>query len=378
MDCMKIPRTSNQAIRGFSLVEMLVAMAISLIVLSGIISVFAGNKRNSEMNSAMANLQESARFAINTIAADIRLSGYQGCIDVNTLSAKSQTTNAPLVGDQLNSTATTGAMVQADGTWRPASPVDYTPPTANPAIPGTHTLMLQFGHAAQQVGLSGQMNLGGVPSLSGPLALNTPIPDLDIDDFVIVSNCETGDLFQVTGLSAANTLVAHAAGRNVSGNLQQAYGNLRTIGQTTAMKFHSNIYYVGDTGLQNEDGSSVTALFQQGLPYDNTNPPTELIQGVENLRVTFGIRGRQDTLRYVTPDDSNFNPRQVESVQIGLLMSSWDSIADQDDDSTYMLAGQQISPASATGAGTLSTHPADKRFRLAFNTTIKVRNRRRP
>jgi len=283
-----IPTPHKHAqLRGFSLVELLVAMVIGLILVSGMVAVFAGNKRSSDMNAAMANIQEGARFAINTI-----------------------------------NTAATGSLITDTGDWVPASSVGFTPPDSNKAVPGTHALLMQFGHAAQQVGLSGEMTLAGVPSLAGPVMLTEPMDDVEKGDFVIVANCETGDLFQVTEVLAGGTQLEHRAGANRTGNLQQVYGNARTLAQTTAMKFQSNIYYIGETGLTNEDGSEVTALYQQGLPYNDQNPPTELIQGVENMRVSFGLRDDKGRLRYVTPEDPNFNPRDVESVQIGLLMSS--------------------------------------------------------
>ncbi|MBX2886174.1 MAG: prepilin-type N-terminal cleavage/methylation domain-containing protein, partial [Granulosicoccus sp.] len=61
-------KSATRTIAGFSMVELLVAMAIGLILISGMISVFGGNRRSSELNQAMSNMQESARFAIDAIS----------------------------------------------------------------------------------------------------------------------------------------------------------------------------------------------------------------------------------------------------------------------------------------------------------------------
>jgi len=80
--------------RGFSLVELLIAMTLGLILMTGLIVVFSENKKSVELNSAMANIQENARFALSALSQDIRLSSYQGCLDsrrgaMNVLSVQS-------------------------------------------------------------------------------------------------------------------------------------------------------------------------------------------------------------------------------------------------------------------------------------------------
>ena len=153
-----------------------------------------------------------------------------------------------------------------------------------------------------------------------------------------------------------------------------AFGDPLSISQTEVMRFNANIYYIGDTDLVNDYGDPIYALYQQSLPYnDPANPPTELVQGVENMRVSFGIRNNFGNLSYVTADQINFVTSQIESVRVGLLMTSWDRISQQDDENTYVLAGQPIPASTSSGDGT--THPSDRRFRLVFNTTINVRNR---
>jgi len=132
---------------GVSLVELLIAMTLGLILMTGMIAVFSGNKRSSELNTAMANMQENARFALSTLAADIRMSAHQGCVDVRTSSLKVTAVNAPIpiVGLDVsgepeydfNASSSTGSVIQPNGSWFPAIPGGFIPPIVNPAIPGT-------------------------------------------------------------------------------------------------------------------------------------------------------------------------------------------------------------------------------------------------
>ena len=143
------------------------------------------------------------------------------------------------------------------------------------------------------------------------------------------------------------------------------------------MRFASNVYFVADTGLVNRSGDAITALYQQSLPYNEPdNPLIELVQGVENLRLSLGVENGVGQLRYVDPGDP-YDPAEVRAVRVGLLLSSWDRIAQQVDDTTYHLAGSPIPPATGTNGGDRgATHPGDGRHRLAFSTTVKVRNYR--
>jgi type IV pilus assembly protein PilW len=369
---------------GLSLVELLIAMTLGLILMTGMIAVFSGNKRSSELNTAMANMQENARFALSTLARDIRMSAYQGCVDVRTSSLKVKALNAPIpiIGTDVsgqplydfNASSSTGSVIQPNGNWVPAIPGGFIPPVNNPAIPGTHALALQYGDR-NHASILGPTLVGGLPSPAGNLEIEAGV-GLNAGELAIVSNCDMAELFEVTSSTVTpnGQILGHGPTANLSGNFTIVYGTAINKIQTKVMRFRSSIFYVGDTGLVNEQGDQIRALYEQTFPYnDASNPPSEIVQGVENLRLSYGIR-QNGTLRYVTANDPAFNPQDVESIQVGLIMVSWDHIAEQDDTNTYIIAGQAIAPAENSVDAT--THAQDKRYRLVFNTTVKVRNRR--
>ncbi|NDY94274.1 PilW family protein [Wenzhouxiangella limi] len=67
----RFPRPANRN-QGFSLVELMVAMALSLIVISAIIGVFAANQQTSRAQADLNNAQEAFRFASHTIKRVVR------------------------------------------------------------------------------------------------------------------------------------------------------------------------------------------------------------------------------------------------------------------------------------------------------------------
>ena len=64
--------------RGFSLVELMVALVITLILLAGIGQIFLSSKKSFVIQDSLGRMQENGRYAMETIAQDVRRSGYWG------------------------------------------------------------------------------------------------------------------------------------------------------------------------------------------------------------------------------------------------------------------------------------------------------------
>ena len=78
-----VPRTSDNnrcfsasQVQGFSLIELMVAMLISLILLAGIYSVYAAHTRSYTTQNVSADVQQSVRAAIDYMAEDIMMAGF--------------------------------------------------------------------------------------------------------------------------------------------------------------------------------------------------------------------------------------------------------------------------------------------------------------
>ena len=371
-------RCASKTADGFTLTELLIAMALGLILITGIISVFVGSKRSSTLNTAVADMQESARYALDAITRDARMAGFQGCLDVNSQSANLIGNNLPTSPPGLVNTLATGSVVVSANAWVPAPIPTFTIPTgAGSAVPGTHTLALQFGRgtATLSAPMTNPANPGN-PS-AAPIPIRQNFSDIRPGDLAIIGDCVEVDLFRVSSAPQprANGLITHLAFDNASGNLTKHYGQGPSLTETRIMKFHSNVYFVGTRGETNERGDQLRSLYVQTLPYDATNPPTELIQGVENFRIRFGIRRNNGALEYHTANQPGYNSANVEVIQIGLMMASYEYVRNDKDSTTYILAGQEISAIDDKPLDGLN-HSENQQYRLVFNTTIKIRNRR--
>lgn len=62
--------------KGFSIVELMIALVIGLLLMTGVIQVFISSKQTYATNEAMARLQENGRFALEFIARSARIAGY--------------------------------------------------------------------------------------------------------------------------------------------------------------------------------------------------------------------------------------------------------------------------------------------------------------
>ncbi|MBP8270853.1 MAG: prepilin-type N-terminal cleavage/methylation domain-containing protein, partial [Sphaerotilus sp.] len=65
--------------RGVTLVELMVGMTLGLFLVGVMGMIFLGSKGTFQAQNHVSRLQESARFTVDTLAADLRMSGFRGC-----------------------------------------------------------------------------------------------------------------------------------------------------------------------------------------------------------------------------------------------------------------------------------------------------------
>ena len=63
-------------LRGFSLVELLVAMAIGAVLLTGLVQIAAGARSSYRLQESLAEVQESGRFVVDSLGSILRQSIY--------------------------------------------------------------------------------------------------------------------------------------------------------------------------------------------------------------------------------------------------------------------------------------------------------------
>ena len=75
---MKNMKLSQKYVKGFSLVELMVAMVVGLIIVSGAFALHSGSREAQVKNEMQMDIVADARFAIDLISYDLRHAGMWG------------------------------------------------------------------------------------------------------------------------------------------------------------------------------------------------------------------------------------------------------------------------------------------------------------
>jgi type IV pilus assembly protein PilW len=84
----------NRSSRGFGLIELLIALALSLVVVLGVVQVFIAAKNTYVSQNAAAAMQEDARFVLSKMIQEIRMVGMFGCLETITAESSASDFNA--------------------------------------------------------------------------------------------------------------------------------------------------------------------------------------------------------------------------------------------------------------------------------------------
>jgi hypothetical protein len=71
-------RISRIGARGFSLVELLVAMAVTMVVIGGVLTLFDKSNRMTKTETGVSDAQQSARYGSYLLVRDVRMAGAGG------------------------------------------------------------------------------------------------------------------------------------------------------------------------------------------------------------------------------------------------------------------------------------------------------------
>ncbi len=300
------PQRINDQQHGFSMVELMIAITISLLLLAGVIQIFLASRQTYTMQDGMSRLQENARYALGRITQDIARSGYLGCSDSAEIVVQNHLTDQS--GGYDFSTAVTGE--------------------DNTGVDGTDTLTVRYGSSGA-ISLTGLLNDAKTGEDVAPLdSANANYSNLDQYDVLTVSDCEQASIFMITndpdssgGTIEHDTGIVAPSGPNQGQSNADAEvgGTFITQGkgssQANAFKTSRATYLV-------DASSSGTG---NSLYVNSVDPDNELIEGVEDFQVQFGVNNDSDlgADRYVDADDvgaANWN--NVVSVRLSLALNT--------------------------------------------------------
>jgi len=364
--------------RGVTLIELMVAMAISLVVLLAVGTVYFSTKRTYAVQDEFSRMQENALFAFQSLTQDVSTAGYAGCNPVvnnllNTTAANNGLFNftdgvygwdytGTNPGTAYNIATLTAAPVGNAGNWSDNLGQGLHASIAGKVIPGTDVLVINSSR-----------ELSALTPTANILPADTSIqfanPTLMFTGTVILlSDCNKSDLFMNSDAPGDSTLSrATACGGFLPCNKPGgAWSHEYKAADVRMFTTTSRAYFIG-VGANGEP-----ALFRYNYDLGSAGAtPEELVDGVENMQILYGedLTGQPFTpTRYVTINNVT-NLANVVSVRISLLMRSSGELNRPVATKPYLVGGTNAATA-------VSINPiADRRLRKVFTSTIVLRNK---
>jgi type IV pilus assembly protein PilW len=333
-------RTSRQ--RGFSLVELMIALAIGTFLLAGTISVFGKTRDLYRTNDNAARLQETARYAMSTLEADLRMANYWGLMSRSDFIQNGPSldpANPPAVDPTYalpaDLTGYAATISQCGAMWAVKLPA-YVEATdsytmgcgafGGGAVAGADTLTIR--RASTQV-----IAAGALAASAGQIKLQT--------------SRVQGSLFS-------------------SGSLPAGYSP--PLSETRALVV--NGYYVDQ---DSDERAGTPSLRRKQLDVAGGAPAItdlQIVPGVEDLQVELGadFNNDQNADYFVAPNVAIPAGDQIVAVRVWLMVRAEQQETGFTDTNTYTYA-------SRTGGAAYT--PGDAFRRVLVSKTIALRNTRR-
>jgi type IV pilus assembly protein PilW len=340
--------------RGFSLVEIMVAITLSLIILGGVLAVMYSSKVTYMENDRVARIQESGRAALDLMLRDLRGAGFPGC------------------AQQIDGLLAINNMLadSAEVPWNLAEPIMGFDGGEGAWAPDLGTAAALFPDATEGNDIFVVRTIpAGSPSFRVPDATaagDDIVVEKDTGETLlpgtpaIISDCNNTSIFVVDtftpdGDDLGATITRATSGGPPSNTTTSLGADFQRFSQVQPIT--SIAYYVAPNGAGT--GTSLWRVLAN-------NAPEELIPGVEAMQVRYGIDTDADRLitvnEYVDADEVD-DWNQVVSVSLALLVRSAEENSQTQDTRTYKLLETELEPFD------------DNFQRSLFTTTVTLRNR---
>ena len=292
--------------KGFSLVELLVAMAVGLIIVAGAFSLHSASRKTQSTNEAQMDMVADARFAIEMIAYDLRHAGMWGGTNKEGL---------------IECKATDAACTSTSTGDIPPSAM------AGDCAVGWYYDILQPVFATDD-SAGNPYSATCIPASERYLA-GTDILEIKYADSNIPA---------VLRANQAYVRSNFVNGRIFIGSTQPKLNSNDSHPLTANHELHAYAYYISDH--TDSVGDGIPSLRRVSLVNSPTLQNQTLISGVADLQVQFGEDIDDDLLidRYVDPDDV-IDWSDVYAVKVWLLMQSDEREIGIDTKKTFTIAG---------------------------------------
>jgi type IV pilus assembly protein PilW len=266
-------------IRGFTLVELLIAMVLGLVIVGSVMAVMLANKRSYNTNSGLTQVQESARSAYELLAHDLRQTDGNGC----------------------GSSANTANVLTAGTLWWQNwfGITGYDSTQADPAV-AIGTAVGERVAGTDSIRVESMDGPGLAVALHNPVTFRVDInpatpSDFVPDDIMVLCDFDHTTIFRATAGTNA-TMVFHNNGSgtapvNCSRGLgfptscASAAGNVYTFPRNSQIgRLIAVDWYIGNNGRAGEGGRS---LYRRRLDVGGVERTEEIVAGITDMQMQF-------------------------------------------------------------------------------------------
>ena len=325
---------------GLTLIELMVAIVIGLILTAGVIQIFLGSHQTYRFQEELSRIQENGRFALETLARDVRNSDFRGCAGT----ALDEDSITDLTDGGGNDTAN---FDMADAVWGFTFNGGWSP-TLDGDV-GTHDPD-QGGDVIRLRSL----DFGGSALVSEHQSKGANLFVDDTSHFeqnqnVIATNCTEGVKFTITNDPSSGGTPQLTVAKGHSG----FYDTYQPTGVHSG--FGQRYYFV-----HRDDNGGEPSLAR--LRDDGTID--QLAEGVEGMAFSFGVdtSGDFEVNEYRTADAVN-DWDSVMAVRISLLLRGRAENVTEEPQVVSFPPGETFDDT------------ADRRLRQVFTATVSLRNR---
>lgn len=250
---LKDARSNIKKMYGFSLIELMLALTISMAVISMISTIYLAAQKNFSLQSELSDIHENAYIAIELLNSDIRKAGYIGCAKL--------TEDFPLknffqYGMNLkNKISSTQNEISVRHAGR------------------HHANLIEPMQDYSKLSVTAQ-------------------PRFSEGDILIISDCTAAEIFKVGHVFNTKEIQQITP----SEPLSNLYDKNAEVSQ-----FEVNTYFIGETDRQRRSGEPIFALFKK----DIHDQKSELVEGVNAMNIKLVENGVSMMLTISSSQDAS-------------------------------------------------------------------------
>lgn len=312
-----------QRMRGFSLVELMVALTIGLILVAGLMALVVGNIQGYGELSKASYQVESARFSAQVLRDELSMAGYYGDLSFNSVI----------------------------GSAAPPSDADIDE-TTKEKVAARHGVFIEgrnnvtTGESRYALTSAVSFRAGADVLLVRRASSQAVLPENMSDDYLYVGGNHTSAHFVTKGVTKADYPFLDDA----------KFKNVRRY-------FERLIYVANCSVCSGAEVDTIPTLKMVELRNGSWSDPMPLVEGVEDLQLEYGVDSDGDGYpNKFTDQPASTEWRDVVAVRFHLLVRNLEaSRTGNAPDKTYVLGSKTVTPN-------------DDFKRHVYSMTVRLRN----